>query len=344
MIKRNLTCVPSPNVPPKKYYEANFSLNAVSNSTENNVQVEKFPVQFTFDNKTYNYEGHIAYPKESKDKRKLPLVLVFPNYAGEKEFDVGVAVFLAKLGYVALSVDLYGDTLVYPRHLRAPTPSFTKDKLIAHVKGSFTSMNFLLKNPIFWRGLQSKYLAKARAHHRVHPKHCGAIGYCFGGQCVLEMVRSSDIVDCVVSFHGLLQSDPLKEPIDFRTMEKVPLSFDIENHYSGNPTVLIESGVLDHLVTENNIKIFKEEMGNAGLNYRITEHGPNVDHGFALSPAVWSNKYNEDADRRSTQSMLALFYETWPDYAPNLQNANTNACGTKLQHIPFLQRPINSNL
>ena len=34
--------------------------------------------------------------------KNRPLVLVFPNYAGEKEFDVDQAIFLAQMGYAAV--------------------------------------------------------------------------------------------------------------------------------------------------------------------------------------------------------------------------------------------------
>ena len=54
----------------------------------------------------------------------------------------------------------------------------------------------------------SKNLTQAKAHPAVHPSLAAAIGYCFGGQCCLDMVRNGDDLQGVVSLHGLLQSEP----------------------------------------------------------------------------------------------------------------------------------------
>ena len=53
----------------------------------------------------------------------------------------------------------------------------------------------------------SKNLTQAKAHPAVHPSLAAAIGYCFGGQCCLDMVRNGDDLQGVVSLHGLLQSE-----------------------------------------------------------------------------------------------------------------------------------------
>ena len=42
----------------------------------------------------------------------------------------------------------------------------------------------------------------------------------------------------------------------------------------------------------------------------------------------YSTAYHEDADRRSTLSMLQLFAEIWPEFPQNV--VATNACGTAL--------------
>ena len=50
------------------------------------------------------------------------------------------------------------------------------------------------------------YLDLANEHHAVRSGLAAAIGYCFGGQCLLEQVRAGHALQAVVSFHGLLQS------------------------------------------------------------------------------------------------------------------------------------------
>jgi hypothetical protein len=43
---------------------------------------------------------------------------------------------------------------------------------------------------------------------------------------------------------------------------------------------------------------------------------------------MWGTAYHEDADRRSTLSMLQLFAECWPMFPQH--TVETNACGTAL--------------
>ncbi len=55
------------------------------------------------------YTGHLVAPPKSAGPR--PLVMVIHNYQGLKYFDVDVAEYLARVGYVGLAIDLYGNTV-----------------------------------------------------------------------------------------------------------------------------------------------------------------------------------------------------------------------------------------
>jgi dienelactone hydrolase len=46
----------------------------------------------------------------------------------------------------------------------------------------------------------------------VSKQRIAAIGYCFGGQCVLELARSGADVKAVVSFHGILTTAMPAQP------------------------------------------------------------------------------------------------------------------------------------
>merc|ERR1712196_586781 len=70
------------------------------------------------------------------------------------------------------------------------------------------AMYGLLRTPVYWRALMAAWLGHARMHPAVHPKFAGAIGYCLGGQALLEQVRAGHSLQAVVSFHGLLHSRP----------------------------------------------------------------------------------------------------------------------------------------
>ncbi len=300
-----------------------------SSSSDVVVVVERFPVDF----RGYQYEGHLAYPRGSKKNR--PLILVFPNYAGEKGFDVDQAIFLAQMGYAAVSVDMYKDSEWYPRRIRNPTLEDPHEDIVKHWKGAFRAYNSWQKDPKGWRDIMTCYLVTARKHFAVHPVHAAAIGYCFGGQCVLEMVRNGNKLDGVVSFHGVLQSDPIKEPInlakgidrrELRAGEKAS-----DENFNSNVSILIENGTLDDgCGPKEKARFWKEMDEKKASNVQFHDH-IEAEHGFALAPGVISSKYNEFADRRSTISMLLLFVELWgSDYAPLVKPTTVNACGTDI--------------
>ena len=64
--------------------------------------------------------GHIAYIEGAGPK---PVVLVHPNYAGLKQFDIDQCCFLARCGYAALCVDHYKDEGIYTFADRNPRRS-----------------------------------------------------------------------------------------------------------------------------------------------------------------------------------------------------------------------------
>ena len=70
--------------------------------------------------------GHLVAPPLSAGPR--PLVLVIHNYQGLKFFDVDVAEYLARLGYAALAVDMYGNIVpaaerTWPANANPRTPA-----------------------------------------------------------------------------------------------------------------------------------------------------------------------------------------------------------------------------
>mmetsp|Transcript_159 Transcript_159/g.261 ORF Transcript_159/g.261 Transcript_159/m.261 type:complete len:352 (+) Transcript_159:137-1192(+) len=301
------------------------------------VKVDKFEVDF--DGVTYC--GYIAFKEsyaKSGNSYKAPLVLIYPNYAGLKQWDVEVAVFIAKLGYVGLAVDLFASTAAYPfeEHVRNPPRNASTEEKLKHLNGAFGQYNSVLKRPKSWRKLMSLYLSKAREHCVVHPTYAAGIGYCFGGQCVLEMLRNGDDLQGIVSFHGVLQSTPIKEPIDFTTgtkfgHEPLPESERAVNRYNKECRVLICNGELDEEVPQDSIQEFKKEMLDNGIqDWQFHNYGE-THHGFALGPKVWSNHYSKVSDRRSTLSMINFFAELWGDFfPPQVHSTPVNANGTFL--------------
>merc|ERR1712039_584459 len=107
----------------------------------------------------------------------------------------------------------------------------------------------------------------------VHPEFAGAIGYCLGGQSLLEQVRAGHSLQAVVSFHGLLHARPnhptRKDPrgpfFSKQTPEEFAEDISIEkapNSYATKCKVLIENGDLDEHVPFESIQEFRKEMDN----------------------------------------------------------------------------------
>ena len=299
------------------------------------IVVEDFP--FTWNG--YNYVSHIAFQRGAAAK---PLILIFPNYAGEKQFDIDQAVFLARCGYTAVSVDMYQETpyengVSYPKSNRNPLKTDSREKIMAHFKGAFTAYNWFQLHPKEWRGFQSKFFAAVRKHPAAHSKFAAAIGYCFGGQCCLNMVRAGEDVQGIVSFHGVLQDDPMEDTMEPWSSKRgrrrlQPHELPDDSKFNASCAILIENGMLDgHVDSVARTRFHEECYHHKVKNLQFHDHY-NAEHGFALAPGVISTKYDELSDRRSTLSMLALFQELWGEHGfyPNIFADDVNACGTMI--------------
>ena len=109
-----------------------------------------------------------------------------------------------------------------------------------------------------------------------------AIGFCFGGQCALDLARSGADIAGVASFHGLL--DPPGLP---------PLPIKAK--------VIAFHGWDDPLAKPESVLALGEELSAAGCDWQIHGYG-GVGHGFTNPAArgqVPGVLYNEAAARRS---------------------------------------------
>ena len=278
------------------------------------------------DTLSFSYEGNdfvghlVAPPKEAGPR---PVVLVIHNYQGLKFFDVDVAEYLARIGYVGVAIDMYGNTV--PADERVfPTDM---SKVQAFQNKCFTGMVAMDHDHALFRGLLKEWLDQANAHVTVDETIPGAaIGYCFGGMAVLEAVRGGLNLGGVVSFHGLLQTGEDPNPETYGVTR--PPVKHCENQYNQNTVVLIENGADDHLVPDESKKRFFAEMDEAGVEWVFSHHA-RTPHGFALAPTLGPpGRLHEASDRRSTVNMLGLFREIFPGVPQNY--VARNASGTTI--------------
>lgn len=130
------------------------------------------------------FEGRIARPEGDGP---FPTVLMFPGGAGPGKTFYKYARELVSAGYLVVTVDMYG------LNADISTPENAGQYFVA-----------LLEAPGRLRERCVAWLDAVRAIPQVDAARMAAIGYCFGGKCVLELARSGADLAMVTSFHGLL--------------------------------------------------------------------------------------------------------------------------------------------
>lgn len=221
-------------------------------------------------------KGFLAYDDKIQEKR--PGILVVHEWWGLNDYARKRAQMLARLGYTALAVDMYGDG---------------KQALHPDDAGKFSSE--IMKN--FDVG-KARFLAAEeflKNQPTVDPSRIGAIGYCFGGGVVLNMARQGADLAAVASFHGNLQAVKPAEPGMVKAKIRV---------YTGGS---------DKLVPPDAVEAFKKEMTDAKADYKVIVY-PEALHSFTSREATELGKkfnlpmaYNKKADRESWQDMRKFF-------------------------------------
>jgi len=148
---------------------------------------------------------------------------------------------------------------------------------------------------------EARFVA-AKKHLMAHPttneNKIAAIGYCFGGGVVLEMIRRGVNLEAAVSFHGSLATQSPAQP--------------------GGVTakVLVCHGGSDPFVKPNEVTAFKNEMKNAGVDLTFNTYA-NAKHSFTNPDADRLGKefnlpleYNAEADAKSWQDMKGFLQRT----------------------------------
>ena len=209
-------------------------------------------------------EGQLAYDDNVTGPR--PLVLVSHAWGGRSEFECTKAQKLAELGYAGFALDLYGKSIL----------------------GSGPEENTKLMAPFLEdRGfLQDRLQAvidTTAALDVVDANKTAAIGYCFGGLCVLDMARAGHKLRGVVSLHGLFAP-----PGNLQT-EKV------------DAKVLALHGWDDPMVPPEQVVALAQELTSANADWQIHAYG-HTTHAFTNPQANDPNHgtvYSPTADRRS---------------------------------------------
>ena len=214
-------------------------------------------------------EAYIAHDDNMPSPK--PAVLVAHDWSGRRDFATGKADEMAALGYVGIAIDMYGKGI------------FGSDGDV-ELNGSL--MNPLAQDRTALRSRINAALIAARALDVVDSNKIAAMGYCFGGMCVLELARSGADVLGVISIHGIFSPGDV-----------------------GNATitakVLCLHGQDDPMVPPEQVLAFQHEMTAAATDWQVHVYGSTL-HGFtnpgAKNPDL-GVLYNPIADQRATQSI-----------------------------------------
>ena len=220
-------------------------------------------------------EGVLAWDDAKEGKR--PGILVVHEWWGLNEYARTRAEQLAALGYVAVAVDMYG-----------------KGKVTTHPDEARQWMQQTTANVKMWQARANEGFRLLQTNPLVDQTRLAAIGYCFGGATVMQMVYDGAPVKGVVSFHGSLPLPPAYSAV------------------KSSVKILIAHGEADPFLSQDHIRKFKHALDEAGLDWHMVIFG-GAQHGFTNPSAnqygMNGVQYQEQADRRSWEHMKMFFDE-----------------------------------
>lgn len=214
-----------------------------------------------------------------------PTVILCHAWRGQDRFIRERAKDLAALGYLAFALDLYGDRINAhdnEQALELMTPLFlNREELRKSVVEGYHAI---------------------KSHPLCDEKKIGGIGYCFGGMSVIELLRSGVLLCGVVTFHATLGTK-----LGDKKAHLTPIAPDIKG------SLLILHGDIDPLVTDENIREFKEELNANQIDWQMNIYG----HAMHAFTNVETNApevglvFNPLANKRSWIAMKQFFTEVF---------------------------------
>ncbi len=247
-----------------------------------NAHAEIVTKEVSYQQGSTTLKGLIAYDNSVEGKR--PGILVVHEWWGHNSYARSRAKQLAKLGYTALAVDMYGN-----------------GKIADHPEDAGKFSGAVGGNLPLAKARFDAAVEKLKQQDSVDPEKIAAIGYCFGGGIVINMARMGSDLAGVVSFHGSIATKTPAKEGDIKTK------------------IRVFNGADDPFVTEEQIEAFEVEMSDAGVDYKFVNY-PDTKHSFTNPDADKYGKkfnlpleYNKKADKDSWQAMQEFFEEIFED-------------------------------
>ena len=210
----------------------------------------------------------------------FPGVLVVHEWWGHNDYARTRAEQLAREGFAAFALDMYGSGQVadHPSEAGEFAGRIRENREL--MLGRFEAAHDWLRN-----------------HEGVADRPLAAIGYCFGGTVVLEAARAGADLALVASFHGALATEHPAQPDTVKA------------------EILVFNGAADPMVPPEQVAGFREEMDAAGARYTLVDFA-GVVHSFTNPEADTIAErfdmpvgYDTRADHDSWRHLMAVLQD-----------------------------------
>lgn len=224
-----------------------------------------------------SFTAYYALPKKVKAETKT--ILIVHEWWGLNDYPKERALQLAKEGFIAFCIDMYGTNVVAnnPTDAQALATPFYQNPVMAYER--------------FMLGYQNALKIKG-----VNKLKIAAIGYCFGGSMILNAAKMEAPLDAFVSFHGGLAGIPV-----------------VQNKIKG--AVLVCNGEADQFVPQKDIDELASQMNESQVDYTFINY-PESTHAFTNpgSTAIGQKfsipiAYNEKEDKKSWKDFKKFMKE-----------------------------------
>jgi dienelactone hydrolase len=224
--------------------------------------------------------GYLAYDDAIDGPR--PGVLVVHEWWGHNDYVRMRADKLAEMGYTAFALDMYGD-----------------GKSATHPEDAQKFMMEVFSNMEAGRKRFEAAREILESHASSDADKTAAIGYCFGGNIVLQMARAGMDLDGVASFHGNLSTQNPAQPDTIQA------------------PILVLHGADDPFVPAEQVDAFKAEMEAANADMTFIAY-PGAVHAFTNPDATKAGEehglplvYDEEADTQSWAELESFLDEVF---------------------------------
>lgn len=214
----------------------------------------------------------------SAEEPDAPTVLVFHGMEGRTELQVEICERIVELGYRAIAVDYFGRTVSG-----------------GDMEAGAGAMAELLEDRDLMRDRLIGVVDVLSDLPNVRRESMAAIGFCFGGLCMLDLARHGTHLAAVASFHGLVTPlpSPPSTPIDTR--------------------IAVYHGWEDPFATPSDIAALTAELTERGADWQLHAYGHAM-HAFMAPFANSPEKgiqYNPVTERRAWSNLVDFLAETF---------------------------------